>query len=106
MGNDPEREKLDDLAARIHEAGVKTGDKQTEGAAADLKAGNIGYELLGTVLACAIVGWLIDRYMHTRPWGLLVMLVAGFVAGIANVWRVMNGYDQSVGLRKQDKNKE
>lgn len=103
MGNNPEHEKLEDLAARIREAEGKTDDKPDEGSAGTMKAGNTGYELVGTILVCMVIGWLIDRYLHTKPWGILGMLVIGFIAGIANVWRALNGYDQSVGLHKRDK---
>lgn len=102
MDINPEHEKLDELGNRIREAEGKTSAKPDETSAGAMKASNIGYEFLGTVLACAVIGFLIDRYLHTKPWGLLGMVMVGFIAGIANVWRTMNGYDQSVGLHKRD----
>ncbi|MDP9126838.1 MAG: AtpZ/AtpI family protein [Pseudomonadota bacterium] len=104
MENDPENEKIDDLGVRIrHAADKNSGLPETKAAdspAGAMKASNTGYELVGTVLACVAIGWLIDRYLHTGPWGILIMMLVGFVAGIMNVWRALNGYDRSVGLHK------
>ena len=103
MANDPERQKLDELATRIHAAEGKTDAAQGKTSTGPVSSSNAGYEMVGTIVACVIVGWLMDRYLHTKPWGILGMLTVGFIAGIANVWRALNGYDQSVGLHKQDK---
>ncbi len=101
--NDPEHEKLDDLSARIRSAEQKSGvSSDKDGPAEPVKASQTGYELVGTVVACVIIGWLMDRYLGTKPWGILGMLLVGFVAGAMNVWRALNGYDQSVGLHKKD----
>jgi ATP synthase protein I len=33
------------------------------------------------------IGWLIDRVAGTSPWGLIIFLLLGFVAGVLNVLR-------------------
>ncbi|MDX2027030.1 MAG: AtpZ/AtpI family protein [Alphaproteobacteria bacterium] len=108
MGNDQEREGLDDLSARIRAAGKKPGDthESIEGEVAGdtsdaARAGRVGYEFVGTILGCMLIGWLLDRWVGTSPWGILVMLAIGFGVGMFNVWRALNGYDQSVGLHKR-----
>lgn len=40
----------------------------------------------GIVVGCGI-GWVIDRGLGTSPWGLIVFLLLGFVAGVFNVLR-------------------
>lgn len=102
MANEPEQQKLDQLAAQIREAQGNPVPTENDTLAV-IKGRNSGYELVGTILLCTVIGWLIDKYLHTSPWGILVMLVVGFIAGIMNVWRALNGYDQSVGLHKQEK---
>jgi ATP synthase protein I len=44
-------------------------------------------ELVAGVLLGAGIGWLIDRGLGISPWGLIVFLLLGFVAGVLNVMR-------------------
>jgi ATP synthase protein I len=44
-------------------------------------------ELVGGVVIGFILGWLADRWLGTSPWGLIVFLLLGFVAGVLNVMR-------------------
>jgi ATP synthase protein I len=44
-------------------------------------------ELVGGVLLGAALGWLLDRWLGISPWGLIVMVLLGFAAGILNVMR-------------------
>ena len=36
------------------------------------------------------LGWAIDRWLGTRPFAMLILMVLMFVAAMANVWRTMN----------------
>jgi ATP synthase protein I len=44
-------------------------------------------ELVAGVLVGAAIGWLLDRWLGISPWGLIVFLLLGFVAGVLNVMR-------------------
>lgn len=44
-------------------------------------------ELVAAVLVGAGVGWLIDHWLGISPWGLIVLLLLGFAAGVLNVMR-------------------
>jgi ATP synthase protein I len=44
-------------------------------------------ELVGGVVIGVILGWLLDRWLGTTPWGLIVFLLLGFAAGVLNVMR-------------------
>ncbi len=44
-------------------------------------------ELVGGVLVGAGLGWVIDRLLGISPWGFIVFLLLGFVAGVLNVMR-------------------
>jgi ATP synthase protein I len=46
--------------------------------------------LIGAPLGGGIVGWLLDRWLGTKPWLMLVMLFLGFAVGIMNVLRISN----------------
>ena len=49
----------------------------------------IGTEFISAVLVGAGIGYLIDLGLGTSPWGLLILLLMGFAAGILNVIRVV-----------------
>ncbi|MBV1706361.1 MAG: AtpZ/AtpI family protein [Hyphomicrobiales bacterium] len=45
-------------------------------------------EFMGAVLLGGLAGWAIDKWLHSSPFGLIIMLVLGFVAGIWNIYRM------------------
>jgi ATP synthase protein I len=45
-------------------------------------------ELVAGVLVGAGIGWLLDKWLGISPWGMIVFLLLGFVAGVLNVMRV------------------
>jgi ATP synthase protein I len=44
-------------------------------------------ELIAGVVVGALIGWGIDHVLSTKPWGLIVMVLLGFTAGVVNVVR-------------------
>ena len=44
-------------------------------------------ELVAGVLVGAVIGWLLDRVLGISPWGMIVFVLLGFVAGVLNVMR-------------------
>ncbi|MGU3361878.1 AtpZ/AtpI family protein [Methylobacterium sp. M6A4_1b] len=52
------------------------------------QAMRLSTEFIAGVLAGGILGWMFDRYLGTKPWGLIVLLMLGFVTGVYNVMRV------------------
>jgi ATP synthase protein I len=44
-------------------------------------------ELVAGVLVGAALGWGFDRLLSTSPWGLILFLLLGFIAGVLNVMR-------------------
>jgi ATP synthase protein I len=51
------------------------------------KAFRLSTEFMAGVIAGAGLGWAIDSVAGTRPWGLMVLTMLGFAAGIWNVMR-------------------
>ena len=47
-------------------------------------------ELIAGVVVGALIGWGIDHLLSTSPWGLIVMVLLGFTAGVVNVIRSAN----------------
>jgi len=44
-------------------------------------------ELIAGVVVGALLGWAFDRLLSTSPWGLIVLVLLGFIAGVVNVVR-------------------
>lgn len=44
-------------------------------------------ELVAGVVVGTVLGWGFDRLLSTSPWGLIVFMLLGFVAGVINVMR-------------------
>lgn len=45
-------------------------------------------ELIGGLAGGAFIGWVIDQFAGTSPWGLLVMLFMGIVVAFRNIIRI------------------
>ncbi|HME28424.1 MAG TPA: AtpZ/AtpI family protein [Pseudolabrys sp.] len=63
------------------------GPRQTVDTSAIARGFRLSTELVGGVLVGAAIGWLLDRWLGTSPWGLTVFLLLGFAAGVLNVMR-------------------
>ena len=58
------------------------------------------FALAGPVLVGGFLGYLLDRWLHSMPIGMLVLGAMGFVAGVREVQRRMKSLDsKSVGGR-------
>ena len=44
-------------------------------------------ELVAGVVVGALMGWGFDKLLSTSPWGMIVFVLIGFVAGVLNVIR-------------------
>ncbi len=52
------------------------------------QAMTLSTEFVAGVIAGGVLGWIVDHVFGTKPWGLIVLLMLGFVAGVYNVMRV------------------
>jgi ATP synthase protein I len=69
-------------AARAAETGRRDGAKRAESA-----SWSVATEFVGAMLAGGFIGWFIDRQFDTGPWGLIGLLLLGFVTGLRTVLR-------------------
>ncbi len=61
----------------------------------DFKSGirfavRISTGLIVAILLGTFLGHLLDKYLHTKPWLILLGLFIGFTAGLINVYRMVN----------------
>ncbi|MEO5373632.1 MAG: AtpZ/AtpI family protein [Alphaproteobacteria bacterium] len=105
MDSDDDPQRLKDLAARLDIArgDVDGGGEGARGGGPVRPSGlgiawRVSVELVSAVLVGTWLGWLLDGWLGTRPWLMVVFLLFGGAAGVMNVYRVVKGYDDSVGL--------
>ena len=86
---DARLESLDERLDRVQQAEAKrTAKPQPD---PNYRAGQLVLsQLVGRPLGGGIIGWLLDRWLGTKPWLMLVMLFLGFAVGIWNVIRIAN----------------
>ena len=63
-------------------------ERSSSGPSALGRAFRMSAEFVAGVIAGGGLGWLFDRALGTSPWGMIVLLMLGFGAGIYNVMRV------------------
>lgn len=75
----------DEQAGQTDRTG-ESGDRAAQ-ASAMARGFRLSTELVAGVLLGAAIGWVLDRFLSTSPWGLIVFLLLGFAAGVLNVMR-------------------
>ncbi len=89
-----EGDPLDDLDKRLK--AIEARKRKTVDAGAEVGAGK-GFQVLGELLGGIIgglgLGYLVDRFAHTLPWGMIVGTILGMVAAIYAV--VKSSQDRS-----------
>jgi len=80
-----------DLGARIARA---RGQRSAQAAAEQTRQGDmsgmsrglrLASEFVAAIIVGALLGWIIDSILPTKPWATVVMLLLGFAAGVLNV---------------------
>ncbi len=86
--------RIDALEGRLKAAREREEERnrpRVQGADANYRLGNrVLAELLGGLLGGAVIGWVIDTFAGTSPWGLLVMLFLGIIVAFRNIIRISN----------------
>jgi ATP synthase protein I len=101
-----------ELERRRHELEASLASRRAEddaGVQAAKSSGVSGYgnalklssEFIAGVVVGAGLGWLIDSWAGTSPWGLIIFLLLGFGAGVLNVMRSA-GLVADAGIRQPD----
>lgn len=62
------------------------------------QAVRVGTELLAALIVGGGLGWVVDSYLlESTPWGLVVGLVLGAVAGVRSAYRAAQHWQDSSG---------
>lgn len=94
MPSGPESRR-DELARRSQELEAKLAARRPARNEADNAPGSVGYgqafklssEFIAGIAVGVGIGWILDTTAGTSPWGLIIFLLLGFVAGVLNVLR-------------------
>lgn len=70
--------------ARDEEAREERSEQSRKGYALAMK---LSSEFISAIIVGALLGFLFDYFVGTSPWGLVVLLLLGFCAGVLNVLR-------------------
>lgn len=85
---DRRRQQLDRALARQRQEEREEGKPAKSGIASGYAAAlRLSGEFIAGILFGAAIGWVIDRFAGTSPWGLIVFLLLGFCAGILSILR-------------------
>jgi ATP synthase protein I len=93
MGTDREdslEERRNSLEEKLRQARAgdedvaRPGDGDRKGYSQALK---ISSEFISAIVVGGLLGYLLDFFLPTKPWGLVVFLLLGFCAGVLNVLR-------------------
>jgi ATP synthase protein I len=76
----------DSRKVRTGQPGDGSGDGAAKASAMALGF-RLSSELIAGVVVGALLGWGFDRLLSTSPFGLIVFVLLGFVAGVVNVVR-------------------
>lgn len=75
------------LASKRPTGPVRNEDAKTRGMTGFGNALRLSSEFIAAIAVGVGLGWGIDSAAGTSPWGLIVFLLLGFVAGVLNVLR-------------------
>lgn len=111
MTEDHKGPSLEDLEARLSAARSQHDRSIGKGSSKDGKnsaQGGFGFAMrIGTDLVAALIvgvgiGVLLDYWLDTKPWFLIVFFLLGAAAGLLNIFRLVRGYGLAAGYTKVD----
>ena len=100
------------LGERLDRARERRGGDRTTGE--DASTGQrgmavglrIGVEFVVAVVVATGLGWALDRWLGTRPWGTIVLFFLGVGVGMTSVYRAVTGIKTAVGYRRIERDDE
>lgn len=75
------------LDTRLDEASAKEEPNRTSAMSGLSQAWKMSSEFIAAIFVGGALGWMADSWIGTKPWGMIILLMLGFVAGILNVLR-------------------
>ena len=86
---------LEALSARLRDARAtrRAEGREPDGgppqrSRAEGVAWRLAVEMVSAFAVCGFIGWWIDKWLDSSPWGLLIGLLLGGTTGLVNAFRV------------------
>jgi len=100
----PSSRSLDDLDARLKRLRADTRPPERQGAVGEPTTGlgmafTVASHLVVGLAVGAGIGYMLDQWMGTSPFMLIVFFFLGAAAGGMNMYRTVKGYGMSVGFQ-------
>jgi ATP synthase protein I len=108
-GLDERRKRLSAALAerKADDAAEAKRDAQSEESRKGMALGfKISSEFISAVAVGGVLGFLLDRFAGTSPWGMIVLVLLGFCAGVLNVLRSVGMVAQPPGLGEDKRDKK
>lgn len=103
----PSSQSLNDLDARLKRMRAEIRPPEKSGVAGEPTTGlgmafAVASHLVAGLGVGAGIGYMLDQWMGTSPFMLIVFFFLGAAAGGLNMYRTVKGYGMSVGYRPAD----
>lgn len=106
MSLTPDEPNLKDLESRLSKAKKSFEEKQRPPKAGGGKAISVALQMsIEFVLAIVIssgIGWVIDKWLGSMPWFLIIFFCIGSAAGIKNIFRAAEAMQSSSRARNEE----
>lgn len=105
------QEPLDDLNKRLKDARSRQtagerGRKRKSSMSDYGPAIRVATDLVAGIAVGVVIGWVLDHWLGTTPWLLLVFFVLGSAAGITNVMRTAQRIDSEARAAREERDAE
>ena len=100
--NEDDPEPLARLDARLKRLKGEVGADDAPGAKAKGGYGlafTLAADLVGGLVGGTLLGWGIDSWLDTAPWGLIGFFFVGAAAGMWSVYRTVRAQEAAMGFR-------
>lgn len=87
--------RLEKARQKQEQASWSRSELKLEQSGAAGKAWRLSVEMVSALAVCGGFGWLLDKWLDTKPWWMLVFLLIGGGVGIYNVFKVAKRMNDS-----------
>jgi ATP synthase protein I len=107
MSDDKPTPSLEDLDAKLREVRARHAEEPKRTGRQTIGSGlgfalRVGVELVAALVVGVGIGLLLDYWLDTTPWLMVVFFFLGSAAGFLNVYRTVSGYGYAAGYRRED----